>query len=139
MRISDWSSDVCSSDLPDDHLLRRGIEPHDIERLGLSADLDPAPLPDGIMDEALVRAEYAAVDMDDVAPIVGLGAQLLDQRRIIAIGDEADVLAVGLARDAEPQLARDLAHHALFEPPPRKAQAVELVLRGPAQEIDLVG
>src|SRR3546814_9182007 len=79
-----------------------------------------------MMDEPLVRAEHAPVDMDDIAPIIGFGAQLLHQRSIIAVGDEADVLAVGLARNPEPQIARDLAHHALFESAQGKAQEVEL-------------
>src|SRR3546814_8228208 len=95
MRISDWSSDVCSSDL-------------------------------------------AAVDMDDLAPIVGLGAQLADQRCIVAIGHKADVLAVGLGRDAQAQVACDFAHHALSKPAQRKAQEIELLLRRREQEIALV-
>src|SRR3546814_6760434 len=67
MRISDWSSDVCSSDLVDvgqprrayrerglraDHESPRfGFEPDDVERFGLAADLDSAPLADGEMDQ----------------------------------------------------------------------------------------
>src|SRR3546814_4535948 len=82
---------------PDDDALRLGVEPHDVERLGLSADLDPAPLPDRIMDQAPVRAEQRAVDMNDLNPIFGLGPQLANQAGIIAVGNEADVLAVGLA------------------------------------------
>src|SRR3546814_12293599 len=112
MRIGDWSSDVCSSDL--------GIEPHDVKRLGLSADLDPAPLPDRIMDEPLLRAEQAAVDMDDIAPIIGFGAQLLHQRRIIAVGDDAAGLAVGLARNAEPPIEHDLPPPAFLNSPPNQ-------------------
>src|SRR3546814_1041634 len=45
MRISDWSSDVCSSDLKLAVLVhrvaeRRGAEPHRVERDGLDADAE---------------------------------------------------------------------------------------------------
>src|SRR3546814_7913979 len=99
MRISDGSSDVCSSGL---------------------ADLDPAPLPDRIMDQAPVRAEQRAVDMNDLTPIFGLGPQLANQAGIIAVGNEADVLAVGLACNAQPQVASNVAHHALLQPAQRE-------------------
>src|SRR3546814_19911492 len=46
--------------------------------------------------------------------------------------------AVGLARNAEPQIARDLAHHAFLESAQGKAQEVELVLRRREQEIALI-
>src|SRR3546814_12781644 len=76
--------------------------------------------------------------MDDLAPIVGLGAQLADQRCIVAIGHKADVLAVGLGRDAQAQVACDFAHHALSKPAQRKAQEIELLLRRREPEIALV-
>src|SRR3546814_6284964 len=88
MRISDWSSDVCSSDL--------------------------------------------------IARCVRLGPELLHQRRIIAIGDEADVLAVGLGGDPQAQFGRDLAHPRLGQRAEREAQEIELRGGGREQEIALV-
>src|SRR3546814_7781327 len=41
MRISDWSSDVCSSDLPDDRALRDrcdGVAAPDIDIMGMTID-----------------------------------------------------------------------------------------------------
>src|SRR3546814_17849494 len=88
MRISDWSADVCSSDLHESP--RFGFEPDDVERFGLAADLDSAPLADGEMDQPAMLAELAPCLVDDIARCVRLGPELLHQRRLIAIGDEAD-------------------------------------------------
>ncbi len=52
--------------------------------------------------------------MDDIALIIGLGTQLANQCCIIAVRDEADVLAVGFRSNTQPQFARDLAHDALL-------------------------
>ena len=51
---------------------------------------------------------------------------------------EADVLAVGLVGDSEPELARDAAHLLLGHVAERKAQEVELRLRGGEEEVALV-
>src|SRR3546814_7079959 len=77
MRISDWSSDVCSS------------------------DLQTFPLADRIVDKALVPAKHPAIDMDDRPAFVGIGPDLAHNARIVAIGDETDVLAVRLQRSEE--------------------------------------
>ena len=45
---------------------RRGVEPHDIKRRA-GRDAEPAPLADGEMDDAVMAAEHAAVEVDDVA------------------------------------------------------------------------
>src|SRR3546814_18307626 len=108
MRISDWSADVCSSDLHESP--RFGFEPDDVERFGLAADLDSAPLADGEMDQPAMLAALAPCLVDDIARCVRLGPELLHQRRILAIGDEADVLAVGLGCDSHAQFGRALAH-----------------------------
>src|SRR3546814_2249160 len=76
------------------------------------------------MDQAPVRAEQRAVDMNDLTPIFGLGPQLANQAGIIAVGNEADVLAVGLACNAQPQVASNVAHHALLQPAQREAQEI---------------
>ena len=50
----------------DDHLRRVGVEPDDVERLA-DRDAEAAALADGVVDDALVAAEHAAVEMDDLA------------------------------------------------------------------------
>src|SRR3546814_8335571 len=74
MRISDWSSDVCSSDL----------------------HADAAALADRVMEDAVMPAEHAPVDMDDLAAKRRVRLHLVDDVRIAALRHEADVLAVGL-------------------------------------------
>ena len=83
-------------------------------------------------------AEHAAGQVDDLAGHLGLGAKLADHAGIIAVGDEADVLAVGLGGDGEAQLGGDFAHLRLGHAAQREAQIIELVLRGREQEIALV-
>jgi hypothetical protein len=56
---------------------RRRVDAGDIERLGLTADLQPAALADGIMDDALVRPQHrAGGGMDDLARRAAFGADL---------------------------------------------------------------
>ena len=83
-------------------------------------------------------AEHAAVEVDDLAGRRRLRAQPLDQPGIIAVGDEADVLAVGLGRDRQAGLGRDPAHLVLGQVAERKAQEIELLARRPVEEIALV-
>ena len=82
--------------------------------------------------------EHPAVEVDDLARRLGLGPQPLDQPGIIAVGDEADVLAVGLGRDLEPELGGDPAHLVLGQVAQREAQEIELVARRAVEEIALV-
>jgi hypothetical protein len=93
---------------PDHHPARRGIEPHHIQRMA-RGDAEPAPLADGEMDDAGMRAEHAAVEIDDVA---GLGRPRLESLNDLGVAArwyEADVLAVVLVGDRECELARKLA------------------------------
>ena len=122
----------------DHQALRLGLDPHHVERLGLAADLDPAALADGEMDHALVLAEHGPVEPDDLARRGGLGAQFLDQPGIIAVGDEADVLAVGLVGDDQPGGLGQPANLALGQVAEREAQIIELVGGGAVEEIALV-
>ena len=50
----------------DDDARPVGIEVHDIERLA-RGDADAAALADRVAQDAVMAAEHAAVDMDDVA------------------------------------------------------------------------
>ena len=86
----------------DDDPPRRGIEPHHIERLA-GGDAEAPPLADGEMDDAVMAAEHAAVEIDDVAGIGRARHQLLDHVGIAALRHEADVLAVVLVGDRQPE------------------------------------
>src|SRR3546814_1594252 len=70
MRISDWSSDVCSSDLPED-LLKLGLIPEFVGRLPVFAtleDLDNEALVKILAEpkNALVKQYRKLFDMEDV-------------------------------------------------------------------------
>ena len=89
----------------DDHPPAGRVEMDHIERLA-DRDADAAALADRVVDDALVAAEHAPVDMDDVARLAGAGLQPLDHLGIVALRHEADVLAVVLVGDRQAQLAR---------------------------------
>ena len=106
-----------------------GLDADDVERLGLAADVDAAALADGEVDDAAVLPEHAAVEVNDIAGSRGFGPELLHQAGIIAVGDEADVLAVGLGRDRQPCLLGQLRTSLLARSPKRETQEIELVAR----------
>ncbi len=83
-------------------------------------------------------SEQAPVEVDDLPGRFGFRPKPLDQPRIVAVGDEADVLAVGLGRDGEPGFGRDPPHFVLGQVAEREAQEVELLARGSVEEIALV-
>ena len=56
------------------------------------------------MQDALVAAEHAAVDMHDFAGKRRIRLQLVDDIRIFALRHEADVLAIRLLGDDEAHL-----------------------------------
>ena len=104
----------------------RRVERRDIERLG-GGDAKPAPLADRVMNDALVTAEHAAVDMDDLARRRGARHDAFDHLSIAARRHEADVLAVGLLRNGETVLSRERAHLRLGQIAQREAQQGELL------------
>src|SRR4051794_29731007 len=73
-----------------------GLDAHDIERLALTADVDPPSLPDGEVHNPAMATKHPSRKVDDLARRFGFRPKTLDQRRIIAVRHEADVLAVGL-------------------------------------------
>jgi hypothetical protein len=84
-------------------------------------------------------AQHAAVHVHDLAGIGGAGAQFLDHGGVIAVGHEADVLAVGLVGHRKPVFRGERAGFGLGgEVAQREAQEIELFLRGGEQEIGLV-
>src|SRR5262245_61431902 len=116
---------------------RRCVEPHHVKR-NAGRHPESASLTDGEMDDAGMPAEQPAVDIDDVARLGRPGLEPLDHLGVTAGRHEADVLAVVLVGDREPEPARQLARLRLGPLPERKAQHVELLARGGEQEIALV-
>src|SRR5262249_44042391 len=74
---------------------RRGIEPDDIKRRARS-NLQSLALADGEMRNALMMAEHAATEIDDVAGLHRIRPQPADDIGVAPGRHEADVLAVML-------------------------------------------
>ena len=96
----------------------------------MAADLDAAALTDGEMDHALMFAQHLSVEVHNLTRRGSFGSQPLDQPGIVAVGNEADVLAVGLVRHNQSCLLGELAGFALGQVAERKAEVVELVACG---------
>ena len=122
---------------PDHDAPRGGVEPHHVERMA-GGDAEPAPLPDGEMDDAVVAPEHFAREVDDVAGLGGAGLEPLDHLGVTAGRHEADVLAVVLVGDRQAEAAGQFAGLGLAALAERKAQQLELLARGREQEIALV-
>ena len=128
----------------DDHAVRRGVDGHDIERpfgfisILAPADAKPAPLPNGEINDAVMRAENRAVEMHDLPRLDRAGPEPPHHIAIAAVRHKADILAVGLVGNGQPVFMRQRAGLVLAHPAKRKAQIVELVRRRREQEIGLV-
>src|SRR4249919_122394 len=122
---------------PDYDPARRGVEPDHVKRMA-RRDAEPAPLADREMDDAGMRAENAAVEIDDVAGLGRARLEALDHLGVAARRHEADVLAVVLVGHRQRKLTRELARLRLGPVAERKAQQVELLASGGEQEIALV-
>src|SRR3984893_12489950 len=97
------------------------IEPHHIERRA-GSDAQSAALTDGEMNDALMPADGAAVEVDDIAGQNRVGPQPADDVGIAPARHEADVLAVLLVRHGEAEAPRQFArlrlgHSAQWEAP----------------------
>src|SRR3546814_8678115 len=110
MRISDWSSDVCSSDLPIGH----GA----IVRGGIAVDLDPIPS-FGMADVVDHDVVMLAPEEGDRREAFSPAEHVACRRRTLPLGDrpmlDADIVAglgVGPARDIA---CREDAGRARFE------------------------
>ena len=71
-------------------------------------------------------------------PLVEIAGLALDERRVVAVGNEADFLAVGLLGDRQPEAARDVANRVLRQIADGEARARQLLLREREQEIRLI-
>ena len=113
-----------------------GVDPHDIDRRA-DADAEVLALADRVVHDALVPPQHAAVRRKEVARL-HRAAVPLDEGRIVAVGDEADILAVGLRRVDKAVLLCDAAHLVLAQPAEGKARMRELFLRQRVEDIALV-
>ena len=121
------------------HPARRRVDPGNIERLRLPADFQASPLPDRKVDDALVRPQHrAGFGMDNLSRRDPFGADRLNHFRVVAIGHEADVLAVRLGGHDQPFGLGDLAHVSLGHAAQRKAQVIQLCFGRCVKEIALV-
>src|SRR3546814_1890246 len=101
MRISDWSSDVCSSDL-----LRRGPQERCVQPLGNHA-VDVFLAVESVVEIARIAAVEAAHPQRELIPCerdVGVGAQRKPQfavrdRRQFLLRSEREGLGIGLLGD----------------------------------------
>ena len=90
-----------------------GVDVEHVERRG-RADAEALALADGEVGDAFVVADDFAVGRDQFAGGLGHCLALLfeiggEELLVVAAGDEADLLRVGLLGEGEAALARDLA------------------------------
>src|SRR5579872_3541733 len=101
-------------------------------------DADAAPLADRIVDDSLMMADDAPVDVDDLAGSRRIRLQSGDHVGIAPGRNEADVLAVMLVGNRKAERTRRLARLCLGHAAQGKAQERELLRRGGKEEIALV-
>ena len=85
-----------------------------------------------------MAAEHAPAFVDDLARPGRARRKMVDHTRIIAVGHEADVLAVRLFRDSESKVRGQRTHARLLHPAERKAQHFQLGGRRAEEKIALV-
>ena len=76
-----------------------------------------------------MAAEHVTVLVDDGAATGRAGRLPIEERRVIVIGDETDLLAVRLVRHRQLALSRVIAHRMLRPVADRKDGARQLLLR----------
>ena len=120
----------------DDGVLLRQ-DPDNID-LPVRGHAQAAALADGIVDDAAVRADDIAVQVQKRAGLGFLAGARGDDRRVVAVGDKADVLAVVLAGVAEAGFGGDLPRVGLAEGAEGEFDAGELLLRQVVEDVALV-
>ena len=73
-----------------------------------------------------------------MAPAERTAPWRFEKGRVVAVGDEADLVAVGLLGDGEAELARERADRRLVERADREQRVRELLLRQREEEIRLI-
>src|SRR5262249_43712932 len=125
-------------EVADDDAVARGLDPDHVAA-AVARDAEPAALAHREAVDPAVAPEHAARGVDDLA-LAGeaLGAQHLDGGGGVAVGDEAELLALGLlgGRGAEP--GRGRAHPPPAELAEREARGSELFGPELVEEVALV-
>src|ERR1019366_9234234 len=126
----------------DGDALAGGVGGNHVERFagGYSEALT---LSHGEMVHALVVAERTAFGGDDLARRALHGDALflevgIHEGRVVAVGDEADLLAIALGGHGETHGARDVAHFGLMQFAERKQSARQLRLGQAEEEVGLI-
>src|SRR5690606_14009142 len=78
-----------------------GLNANNVKWLGSAANINAAPLPNRKIDNAVMLAQYIAINMDNITRINCAGAQATDDAGIIAIWHKANVLTVGFAGNGQ--------------------------------------
>src|SRR5689334_22558531 len=126
----------------DGHLAADAVDLDDVERRA-GGDAQSLALADGEVVNAVMTAEDAAIAGDEFAGGVRellalLGEIRVNEALVVAAGDEADLLRVGLFRQRQAVLAGELAHLRLAHFAQRKARAAELLLREAKKKVRMV-
>src|SRR5256885_2157325 len=108
-----------------------------IERMA-RGDAEPAPLSHREMNDSVVAAEHAAVEVDDVARLGSARPKPFDHLGIAPGWHEADVLAVVLVGNREAEAAGEFARLGLRALAERETKKLKLLMRGGEQKIALV-
>src|SRR5262245_57684059 len=121
----------------DDHTAPLGIKTHDVERRA-GGNSKPTPLADSKMNNAGMLAQHFSVKVDDIAGFGRTWLQSFDHVGVVTGRNEADVLAVLLVSNCEPEAARKLTGLGLGSLAEREAQNVKLLPGRAEKEIALV-
>ncbi len=105
----------------------------DIQLISFTRNAQAAPLADGEVMNAGMPADHFAIGGDDFPARIGFRRALLleiavDEGRVVAVGDEANLLAVWLRRGRYAEFTRQFAHLRFLHAAQRKARARELLL-----------
>src|SRR6266404_3971932 len=114
-----------------------GVDVRHIEGAALP-DAEPAPLTDRVAGDARVRAEHAALTVDDRARPEHARIPAAQETAIVIVGHEADLLALRLVGRDEAESARVRADLVLVEVADGKMRCCELRLIERPEEIGLV-
>src|SRR5262249_57003355 len=121
----------------DQSAARRRVETYDIE-WGTGGDAKPPPLTDSEVNNAVMAAEHAAVQIDDLAGSGGARTQPFDHIGITTVWHETDVLAVLFVGDREAEAAGQNAGVPFRATTPSEKQQIERRARLRQQEIALI-
>lgn len=114
-----------------------GVFPQDIDMLP-GADAQTLALAGGVAGQALVTAQHMAVPVYKVAGGQVYAAIFPEKMHIIPVGDEADVLTVGLVGIEQTRLTGTVSYSGLVVLPYGQQQVGKLVLRELVEDIALV-